>query len=296
MIATLLRPGGSCVGHPAVLGGARRVDDGLGDAHLETASRIPTATAVVGRTRLRAVLFAFSSLAGKQEVHKSFHLTTCAPDLLAIDSHHVKTRISQVRVSEVSEGIPSGRRGLQVNRNMRVALVATLGVGLTITGVAVSAAAGQETARTDSNLVKPAVQQGEDQFYTGDQIDEVWSAVVKNYPQPLPAGLKFPEAAPEFFHPEDGKDHLFQSGLPDLVAARYWRCAWLSESVEQVALGNSDLITKADSTIALYETLPSVASLVDVDTYEKQIQEIAETMGADAKQAELDVDCGGLWK
>lgn len=158
------------------------------------------------------------------------------------------------------------------------------------------AAYGAPAARPAAQLIEPAVTSGDDHFYTDEQIDGVWRAVVANFAAPLPSGYSFPKDAPEFFHPKDDEAHIFQSGLPDLIAARYWRCYWLDASVEAKGAGDAKALSSATEALSAYQELPSVSRLIDVEKYEGQMAEIAAAMGTDVASAELEVECGGITK
>jgi hypothetical protein len=177
-----------------------------------------------------------------------------------------------------------------------VTFVAAIGVAAVVAGVGLGSASASDGGEAGSarTLVKPAVQQEGKLFYTDEQIDEVWKAITTNYPEPLPDGVTFPAVAPEFFHPGDGKPHLFQSKLPDLIAARYWRCAWLDESLNADVSARASDQAKAEEAIDLYATLPSVGTTVDVAGYEGQVAEVAKSLGVDADEAEFTMECGGF--
>ena len=114
-------------------------------------------------------------------------------------------------------------------RSVVVSVATVIVAGVVAFAMAQGAQASTEP-RTDAQLVAPAVSDGEFAFYTVEQVDTVWAAVVANYPLALPDGYAFPEKAPGIFHPTDVDNPLFQAGLPDMIAAQYWRCSWLDGS------------------------------------------------------------------
>lgn len=137
------------------------------------------------------------------------------------------------------------------------AVILAAGIGAVTVGQMAQASAGP---RTDSQLVSPAVKNGDSGFYSSEQIDKVWSAVVANYPAALPEGYSLPAQTPEFFHPTDVESPAFQAGLPDIVAAQLWRCAWLDASIAGEI--SADELASA---LNEYWLLPSTAAL-DVRT------------------------------
>ncbi|WP_166806376.1 hypothetical protein [Cryobacterium serini] len=129
-------------------------------------------------------------------------------------------------------------------------------------------------------------------FYAEDQIDSVWQQVVQDYPEKLPAGIDFPALAPAFFHPVEEGDHLFEEGLTELIAARYWRCAWLDDSIQSSDQRSIAGQANASAALEKYSTLPEVSAAVDVPTYLEQIGTHAAASGEDIAAAEFRLDCG----
>ncbi|AYF97205.1 hypothetical protein [Protaetiibacter intestinalis] len=119
---------------------------------------------------------------------------------------------------------------------------------------AASQAIAVDGPRTDAELISPGVVREGVASFTDDQIDAVWAAVVSNYPAALPEGYQFPNVAPAIFHPNDGLKHLFEVGLPDAVAAQYWRCAWLDAGLHSKSITGQELAKALET----YWKLPSV--------------------------------------
>lgn len=168
------------------------------------------------------------------------------------------------------------------------AALLSIGVVAALT-VGISASAQERGALTDAELVSPQWSDKGTQFFSEEQIDDVWLAVTKNYPEPMPDAEPFSRTAPEFFHPDDGTVSRFESGLVDLIAARYWRCAWLGVAIGESSESKKVALEALDS----YAVLPSVAKYVNVDEYESQMREIAETLKTDPLSAEYRVECKG---
>lgn len=182
-------------------------------------------------------------------------------------------------------------------RRRGLAVAATVAVSMTIGFGAVSAA---QAASSADNL-SPNVTSSSGSFYTDDQIDNVWRSITASYPKPLPAGVTFPSSAPAFFHPNDGKTHLFQKDLPEEIAARYWRCEWIGNvlSIRHSRAANpgasSDAAESAAVTrIGQYAGLPSIAKHLNVPAYEKGMSDYAKSVGLDPLTAEYNVECGGV--
>jgi hypothetical protein len=143
-------------------------------------------------------------------------------------------------------------------------------------------------------LVSPAKTANGTTYYTDSQIDEVWAAVTAHYPQPLPDGVTFPTAAPAFFHPTTEGPHYFEVGLPDMIAAQYWRCAWLEDSVRPSTRASSAATAADSATLDKFGNLPSVKSHLNLSAYESMIAGYAKASGKDARDAEISLQCSGF--
>ena len=144
----------------------------------------------------------------------------------------------------------------------------------------------------DSAGIEPTTQAEGVGWYSTAQIDAKWAEVTADYEEELPSGTSFPVTAPEFFHPQDGQDHLWEEGLTETIAARYWRCAWIDEALEQEEAGRDAAANEALDAIDSYAGLPGVAGVVDVDVYDSTMRDAAEREGTDAHQEEFTLDCG----
>lgn len=165
------------------------------------------------------------------------------------------------------------------------AVVGTFAAAALVAGLASMPA----SASVSNGNLNPAASISGHSFYTDAQIDSAWAAVVKDYPQPLPYGVTFPTKAPAFFHPADAKNNLWESGLPALLAARYWRCAWLDADLKGAP--TSSKLESTSNLNSAYQSLPDVSSHVDVSAYQKSIDDYAASIGVDAKRAEFSIDC-----
>ena len=193
---------------------------------------------------------------------------------------------------------------------LKKAILSTVG-GTGVLVVAIGVLIGTQAAHaaaaplTDSQLVTPAIQNAHGSFYTEAQIDEVWKAVTTHYPQPLPAGITFPASAPSFFH-SNGTSARFQTGLPDEIAAQYWKCAWLDQSIDAAqqitAKGTGPeaslkALSSATQKLGEYVTLPSIASLGHVETQKAAVAKYAKSQGISSLSvAEFQMECGGFSK
>lgn len=142
------------------------------------------------------------------------------------------------------------------------------------------------------NPLAPDIVRADGSFYSSNQIDEVWRSITESYPAALPAQVKFPVDAPSFFHPAEEGKPVFQTGLPELIAARYWRCAWLDVALDGADRGNRSSEAAAHAALGAYAGLPAVRDLVDVKTYELQISEYAKLRAAKVNEAEFTLECG----
>ncbi len=168
-----------------------------------------------------------------------------------------------------------------------------LGVAAVIAAFAVPAAAN---AGADNTVVKAAIIDDGHSFYTDAQIDDAWREATASFPAPLPSGVTFPDTAPAFFHPDDGQQHQFETALPNQIAAKYWRCAWLGQATTEVKTKSLTAVkektVEKNLTAAKWESLPDVAANTDVDQYIDAMQDYADSKGIDEKTAEYQLDCG----
>lgn len=159
----------------------------------------------------------------------------------------------------------------------QVSAVVLVGGGAVVT-------ASVASASTDEGRTDPAVNAHGSEFYTESQIDAVWESITQSYPEALPAGVSFPAKAPLFFHPED-EDAIFEIGLPEGIAALYWRCAWIDTSLA------SPRSEKAKQAVAEYKDLPYVAETVDLKRQQADINAFAAEQGMDPLEAEFSLNC-----
>lgn len=185
-----------------------------------------------------------------------------------------------------------------MRRRTGVIAAASAAAMLIVVGASVAVAASNTAASlgsTDVQLVTPSIKDASGQFYTESQIDTVWSAVTSHYPVALPKGYSFPSTTPAFFHPNDGLNSQFQSGLVDEVAATYWRCDWLAVKLASKKSGDAADVTAAATQLARYSSLPSISSWVNVDAYQASVAQFAKNLGiTDLDAAAYQLDCQGL--
>lgn len=146
------------------------------------------------------------------------------------------------------------------------------------------------SAQAAEPSLEPEVKAYDSEFYTQEQMGDVWLSVTKSWPSPLPTGYAFSSELPVDFVPEVPANDIYQIGLPEIVAARQWRCAWID-----VALNSGDPAAskEAESQLLGYEKLPYVAENVEVAKYETQMAEYAKTVEMTPLQAEFEIDCAG---
>jgi hypothetical protein len=104
--------------------------------------------------------------------------------------------------------------------------------------------------------------------------------------------VEFPTAAPAFFHPTDGKKYLFQEELPNLIAARYWRCAWINEALTASSGDARAAKAMAQGQLRKYQQLPGVERKVNVEEYETQFAALAKSRGQQPLETEFEIECG----
>lgn len=188
-------------------------------------------------------------------------------------------------------GLPIGRDRMKTSIKVLVAASSFVIVASVSALGAVGASASNRTTE-DGGTVVPAVVSDGHSFYTDDQVDDVWRAVTRQFPDALPPGIRFPTTAPAFFHPEDGLDHYFETGLPDQMAARFWRCAWLDSSINDAKAGKTAAISAASKHLKKYSSMPGMYHQEGVESYDKAMSDYAATIKLDPASAEFSTECG----
>lgn len=153
-----------------------------------------------------------------------------------------------------------------------------------LAGSAAIVTASVASASTIEGNTEPSVQAHGSAFYSEGQIDAVWESITESYPEALPAGISFPAETPEFFHPSD-EEAIFEEGLPEGMAALYWRCAWIDASL------SSPGSQKAAQAVAKYKDLPFVAETVDLKRQQADFNAFASEKGLDPLEAEFSINC-----
>ncbi|WP_435093045.1 hypothetical protein [Clavibacter michiganensis] len=154
--------------------------------------------------------------------------------------------------------------------------------------------AGAETWLTAKHS-RPTTE-GDPGFYVDSEIDAAWQQAAESFPLPLPPGKTFPNEAPAFFHPKDDKTHSFDTSLPMQFAARYWRCAWLEQSLHpptsaatEVSPSTSEIEAHLDS--SEWKSIPAVENNMDVDAYLQDMKKYADSVGGNAREIEYESEC-----
>lgn len=131
-------------------------------------------------------------------------------------------------------------------------------------------------------------------FYTDAQIDAAWDAVAAHYPRPLAPGYAFPKTAPGLFHPGDGKNHVFESGLVDQVAAQYWRCTWLDAALTKDNAKTGSATSGMKTALGNFHSLPGITKEED-SRYSGDVSNYAKERGVGTTTADYQLDgCEGL--
>jgi hypothetical protein len=154
--------------------------------------------------------------------------------------------------------------------------------------------AGVETWLTTTNS-HPATE-GDPGFYVDSEIDAAWQQAAGSFPLPLPPGKAFPTEAPAFFHPQDNKTHSFDTSLPMQFAARFWRCAWLEQSLHPPTSAAAEASPSASEIEAHldaseWKSIPAVANNMDVDAYLQDMNDYADSISGDAHEIEYESEC-----
>ena len=172
--------------------------------------------------------------------------------------------------------------------------ILAVATGLLIAGLAVVASVA--TANANERAVpKGAVENGGSLWYTVDAIEGEWPGLIDELSGDLPGSVEFPDRPFQFFYqeplPGEGGNGLvyFEEGIADQLVARYWRCAWLDESLD----GPRSASARSEAAAHLANTAPiEEANGVDFASYEAAIAREASASGMSATQFEFDIECG----
>lgn len=171
-------------------------------------------------------------------------------------------------------------------RYKKTGLLLAGAVTASLLGVGVSAAVAATPEEGSTGLT---VAFGDNEFYTLEGIEEHWSSFVADYPEPLPEGVTFPSTPPKFFY--QGLDEgtpLFQTGLPESILSRYWRCAWLDSELDAAAAGSTvDAVAASDA----LEAEVHMGEGLSVASYQAIVDAAAADQGVDPRQLEFSTEC-----
>ncbi|WIB65519.1 hypothetical protein [Curtobacterium sp. MCBD17_040] len=147
---------------------------------------------------------------------------------------------------------------------------------------------------TDAQLLAPSIHSQGSGFYSQAQVPSVWAAVTGHFPAALPTGYQFPTATPAEMQANGKGPRVYQEGLPDVLAAQYWRCAWLDYSLQPnltaIQADNANTHLK----MSTYMALPSVSGHVPESDLEAAIASTASEDNVSAHQAEFTMMCSTL--
>lgn len=143
-----------------------------------------------------------------------------------------------------------------------------------------------------------------------DAVDTAWSTAVSNTDLPLPAGVTYPQIAPEFFHsPDSDVQTSYERSLFDSMVRQYWRCSWLSHDIrEQVVQdGNQNAAVPDANYLRVARNAEGQARATRQQKFESELpsitrpeftgyrQSLVDEAAAESKtadQLEYDNDCG----
>jgi len=132
-------------------------------------------------------------------------------------------------------------------------------------------------------------------FIIQEDIDDAWVKEIKTFPYDLPPGKLFPSTAPAFFHTESNEETSYASDLIGQIAARYWRCAWLEQSLDvgEDDSGSHSRKTEIEQQLASerWESIPEVKRNMDVDAYLPDMKDYADKVGQSRELVEFQSEC-----
>jgi hypothetical protein len=166
-----------------------------------------------------------------------------------------------------------------------VLIGAVMALALGGSGVSAAMAAEQDP------MPEPLIQQGDTSFYSQDQIPAVWAAATDAVPTSLPAGFAYPTEAPALLRGDGTDQSVYEQGLPEQIAARYWRCAWLDDALSATTARMAKLQATRD-TISQWDSFAAVKNFDGLSGYDGKIQALADSLGQSAFETEFSVDCG----
>lgn len=138
---------------------------------------------------------------------------------------------------------------------------------------------------------------GQSQFFTQDQIQDVWTEVIDNYPDDLPEGREFPADPVSYFPEIESVDSIyFEVGLVEATVGEFWKCAWLDEKLTNGSAARAvqeevhEELVKADGV-----TSPFMVEDVD-GAWANFVTESAKANGTTEEQFEYDQLCTGNYE
>jgi hypothetical protein len=149
-------------------------------------------------------------------------------------------------------------------------------------GVSAAMAAGGPTAPV------AAVSEGGTAFYSQQQIPQAWAAATAAVPEPLPPGATYPKDAPGILKGDGTSNNEYEVGLPEEIATRYWRCAWIDSALR----GGGDQAQKSKTMLSNWESFPAVKNFHGLSGYETKMSSLARRLGKSEPQTEFQLDCG----
>lgn len=167
----------------------------------------------------------------------------------------------------------------------------TLIIGTAITLVVGSAGVSAAIADTGSPHVSPAIRQGDASFYSQAQIPEAWTAATAAVPESLPAGVTYPKEAPPLLFGDGTSNNIYEQGLPEELATRWWRCAWIDYS-QSGAAARDGKTAEVQKKLSKWKSFTAVEEFDGLEGYEEKMSALAQRLDESPLAAEFRLDCG----
>lgn len=172
-----------------------------------------------------------------------------------------------------------------MKKSSTVVLAGALALALVGSGVSAAIAADRDPMPT------PAINEADSSFYSQEQIPTVWAAATAVVPAPLPAGFAYPTEAPGLLRGDGTDNNLYEQGLPEHIAARYWRCAWLDDALSAITARATKMQATRDA-LSKWDSFPAVRNFDGMADYDDKMQALADSVGKSPFDTEFNVDCG----
>lgn len=133
------------------------------------------------------------------------------------------------------------------------------------------------------------------QLLSANEVPQAWRDATAAIHEPLPEGVVFPAQPPAFFDPDDPQTpEAFVPALPQQIAARWWRCAWIASARDAVPSQRVAATDRAESMVDRWYEMDGVKGDANFSDYDARMRAAADAAGESRLDIEYELDCGRL--